>query len=251
MLRSLRRVSHRLSLLGPVLLAATLAGPAAAQPSRMPPPGWPASPKQFDAVQTDSNRMIPTRDGKRMATDIFRPARNGAPIAGRFPVLLNRTPYDKEELHSQAVFFAERGYVVAVQDARGRYKSEGTFSKVQPADATDGYDVIEWLAKQPYSTGQVGMWGTSFAAHMQAGAVQLRPPALKALALNMGGMSNAWDHGVRFRGTYEMGRQLTWAWGQMIADAREPHVRALLEKEKVEDWFSIVPLRRGQSPLAV
>jgi putative CocE/NonD family hydrolase len=162
-------------------------------------------------------------------------------------VLLNRTPYDKEELHSQAVFFAERGYVVAVQDARGRYKSEGTFSKVQPADATDGYDVVEWLAKQAYATGQVGMWGTSFAAHMQAGAVQLRPPALRALALNMGGMSNAWDHGVRFRGTYEMGRQLTWAWGQMIADAREPHVRALLEREKVEDWFSIVPYRERHS----
>src|SRR5687768_6844828 len=107
-----------------ILVALVAPVVALAQPSRMPPPGWPASPKQFDAVQTDTNRMIPTRDGKRMATDIFRPARNGAPVAGRFPVLLNRTPYDKEELHSQAVFFAERGYVVAVQDARGRYKSE-------------------------------------------------------------------------------------------------------------------------------
>ena len=247
-----KRCSRSSAVRGVIALVALVAPfVALAQPSRMPPPGWPSSPKQFDAVQTDTNRMIPTRDGKRMATDIFRPVRNGVPVAGRFPVLLNRTPYDKEELHSQAVFFAERGYVVAVQDARGRYRSEGIFSKVQPADATDGYDVIEWLAKQPYATGEVGMWGTSFAAHMQAGAVQLRPPALKVLALNMGGMSNAWDHGVRFRGTYEMGRQLTWAWGQMIADAREPHVRALLEKEKVEDWFSIVPLRRGQSPLAV
>jgi putative CocE/NonD family hydrolase len=251
MIRTPRRALDRHSLLIPALVLATLGAPVAAQPSRMPPPGWPASPKQFDAVQSDTNLMVPTRDGVRLATDIFRPARNGVPAGGRFPLLLNRTPYDKDELHSQAIFFAERGYVVAVQDARGRFKSEGVFSKVQPADATDGYDVIEWLAKRPYTTGQVGMWGTSFAAHFQAGAAQLKPPSLKALVLNMGGMSNAWDHGVRFRGTYEMGRQLTWAWNQMIADAREPHVRALLEKEKVEDWFSVVPLRRGQSPLSV
>ncbi len=217
----------------------------------MPPPGWPASPKQYDAIQVERDLMIPTRDGVRLATDIFRPARGGAPVNERFPVLLNRTPYDKTELHSQARFFAERGYVVAVQDARGRYRSEGVFSKVQPADATDGYDTIEWLAKLAYTTGQVGMWGTSFAAHMQAGAAAYRPPAFRSGVLNMGGMANAWDHGVRHRGTYEMGRQLTWAWNQMIADAREPHVRALLQKEKVEDWFSIQPLRRGQSPLAV
>ena len=141
--------------------------------------------------------MIPTRDGKRMATDIYRPGRGGTPISERLPVLLNRTPYNKTSLAEQAVFYAERGYVVALQDTRGRYKSEGEFSKVQPADATDGYDVIEWLARQPYSNGAVGMWGTSFAAHTQAGAAQYRPPALKALLINMGGMSNAWDHGVR------------------------------------------------------
>ena len=78
-----------------------------------------------------------------------------------------------------SMYFARHGYVVAVQDMRGRYRSEGTFSKVQPADATDGYDVIEWLGKQPWSNGSVGMWGTSFAAHAQAGAAQLAPPSLR------------------------------------------------------------------------
>lgn len=235
----------------PAVLMVAVSSIADAQDSRMPPAGWPASPKQYESLQVDRDLMIPTRDGKRMATDIFRPARGGVPVAGRFPVLLNRTPYDKTELHSQAIYFAERGYVVAVQDARGRYQSEGVFLKVQPADATDGYDVIEWLAQQPYTTGQVGMWGTSFAAHMQAGAAQLHPPALKTLVVNMGGMSNAWDHGVRFRGTYEMGRQLTWAWSQMYEDARSQRVRDLLEKEKVEDWFEVQPMRRGLNPLSV
>ena len=222
-----------------------------AQSDRMPPPGWPHSPKQFEAIKVATDLMIPTRDGARMATDIYRPARNGVPVSERLPVLLNRTPYGKESLAEQAVFYAERGYVVALQDTRGRYKSEGRFSKVQPLDATDGYDVIEWLAKQPYANGQVGMWGTSFSAHEMAGAAQYRPPSLKALLLNMGGLANGWDHGVRYRGTYEMGRQLTWAWKQLAEDAKTPDVKALLEKEKVEDWYGVQPMRRGLNPLAL
>ena len=195
--------------------------------------------------------MIPVRDGLRMAMDLYRPARNGVPVEGRFPVLLNRTPYDKGTLTSQAQRFASNGYVVAVQNLRGRYASEGKFLKVQPADATDGYDTIEWLARQSWSNGMVGMWGQSFAAHTQAGAAQLNPPSLRTIVLSMGGMSNAWDHGVRYRGAYEMGRQLTWAWSQLLADARTPDVKALLTREKVEDWYALQPMRRGLNPLSV
>ncbi|MEP6778709.1 MAG: CocE/NonD family hydrolase, partial [Gemmatimonadaceae bacterium] len=221
------------------------------EPSRMPPPGTPSSPAQYEAILVERDLLIPTRDGKRMATDIYRPGKNGVALNEKFPVLLNRTPYNKTSLAEQAEFFAQRGYVVALQDTRGRYKSEGVFSKVQPVDATDGYDVIEWLAKQPWSSGQVGMWGSSFAAHMEAGAVQLHPPSLRTLVINMGGLSNGWDHGVRYRGTYEMGRQLTWAWGQLLADARSEDVKKLLEKEKVEDWYNVQPMRRGLNPLSV
>ncbi|HEX2726624.1 MAG TPA: CocE/NonD family hydrolase, partial [Beijerinckiaceae bacterium] len=205
----------------------------------------------YDAVLAGENVMVPMRDGKRMATDVYRPARNGAPVNEPLPVLLQRTPYDKTTQRRDAEWFARHGYVVAVQDARGRFKSEGTFLKVQPADATDGYDTIEWLAKQPFSNGKVGMWGTSFAAHMQAGAAQLHPPALHALLINMGGMANAWDHGVRYRGTYQMGRQLTWAWEQLAADAPNPAVRKLLAREKVENWYGAQPMRRGLNPLSV
>jgi uncharacterized protein len=205
----------------------------------------------YGAVRVDSNLMIPVRDGIRLSTELFRPARNGVAVDERFPVLLQRTPYELAPSEKQAEYFARHGYVVALQNIRGRYKSEGKFLKVQPADASDGYDVIEWLAKQPYSNGIVGMWGTSFAAHMQAGAAQLHPPALRTLVINMGGMSNAWDHGVRFRGTYEMGRQLTWAWEQLAADAPNPAVKKLLQDEKVEDWYAAQPMRRGLNPLSV
>lgn len=208
--------------------------------------------QQFDVVRTDHDLMMPMRDGKRMATDVYRPARNGTAINEKLPVLLHRTPYDKGGQQKIAEYLARHGYVVAVQDMRGRYGSEGKFSKVQPADATDGYDAVEWLAKQPYSNGSVGMWGTSFAAHAQAGAAQLHPPSLKTLVISMGGMSNAWDHGVRYRGTYEMGRQLTWAWSQLAADAPNAAVRKLLtEQEKVENWYDVQPMKRGLNPLSV
>jgi uncharacterized protein len=108
----------------------------------------------YEVIRAEHDLMIPVRDGLKMATDVYRPARNGVPVEGRFPVLLNRTPYDKGSLAAQAETFAKAGYVVAVQDLRGRYVSEGKFLKVQPADATDGYDTIEWLAKQPWSNGQ-------------------------------------------------------------------------------------------------
>src|SRR3954469_6549828 len=93
----------------------------------------------YDVVLFAHDLMIPTRDGTRMATDVYRPARNGTPVAERLPGLLNRTPDDKTTLDKDARYFAAHGYVVATQDVRGRYKSEGKFAKVQPADATDGY----------------------------------------------------------------------------------------------------------------
>jgi putative CocE/NonD family hydrolase len=217
----------------------------------IPPASRAQAPDRYDAVLADSNLMIPVRDGIRLSTRLYRPARNGVSVDGRFPILLQRTPYELAASARDAEFFARHGYVVALQNIRGRYESEGKFLKVQPADATDGYDVIEWLAKQPYSNGVVGMWGTSFAAHTQAGAAILHPPALKTAVINMGGMSNAWDHGVRYRGAYEMGRQITWAWEQLAADTRDPVVKALLKREKVEDWYMVQPMKRGLNPLSV
>ena len=205
----------------------------------------------YDSVAVERNVMMPMRDGLLMATDLYRPVKNGTVAGEPLPVLLNRTPYERETLANSALYFALRGYVVAVQSLRGRHASQGVFLKVQPADATDGFDAIQWLAKQPYANGKVGMWGQSFAAHSQAGAAQLKPPALTTLVLNMGGLANGWDHGVRYRGTYEMGRQLTWAWSQLIADSRRPEVKALLEREKVEDWYARQPMPRGLNPLSV
>jgi putative CocE/NonD family hydrolase len=193
------------------------------------------------------------RDGTALATDIYRPILGGKPETEPLPVLLHRTPYDKSAKATVAIAetLARHGYVVVVQDTRGRHHSQGVFEKYYDFDAYDGYDTIEWAAKLGYCNGKVGMYGTSYAAHTQADASKLNPPHLSAMVLNMGGMSNAWNHSVRYDGAFEMGRQLTWAWGQALEDAKDPITRGMLTAEKVTDWYTALPLRKGQSPLAV
>jgi putative CocE/NonD family hydrolase len=213
----------------------------------------PAVPKPFAEVIRQQNVMVSARDGTMLATDIYRPGAKNTATAERLPVLLHRTPYDKSEPAAVAIAetLARHGYVVMVQDTRGRHRSQGVFEKYYDYDAYDGYDTIEWAASRPYCDGQVGMYGTSYAAHTQADASKLAPPHLRALLLNMGGMANAWDHSVRYNGAFELGRQLTWAWSQALDDAKDPIVRALLSKEDVTAWYSALPIRKGLSPLAI
>ena len=213
----------------------------------------PPTPKTYRDVIRQQDVMVAARDGVLLATDIYRPADGSVPASQRLPVLLHRTPYDKSEPAAVAIAgaLAKHGYVVMVQDTRGRHRSQGVFEKYYSYDAYDGYDTIEWAAKQPFSDGKVGMYGTSYAAHTQADASKLAPPHLRALLLNMGGMSNAWDHSVRYDGAFEMGRQLTWAWSQALDDAKDPVTKGMLSKEDVNAWYSALPIRKGLSPLSI
>jgi hypothetical protein len=197
--------------------------------------------------------MVSARDGVKLATDIYRPATGTSLTQERLPVLLHRTPYDKSDPAAIAIAetLAKHGYVVMVQDTRGRHHSQGVFEKYYSFDAYDGYDTIEWAAARPYSNGKVGMYGTSYAAHTQADASKLAPPHLRTLVLNMGGMSSAWNHSVRYDGAFEMGRQLTWAWQQALDDAKDPITKAMLSKEDVSAWYSALPIRKGLSPLSI
>jgi uncharacterized protein len=215
--------------------------------------GEPAPSKAYRDVIREQDVMVAARDAVLLATDIYRPATGNVAAPERLPVLLHRTPYDKSEAATVAIAetLAKHGYVVLVQDTRGRHHSQGVFEKYYAYDAYDGYDTVEWAAKQPFSDGKVGMYGTSYAAHTQADAAKLAPPHLRALLLNMGGMSNAWDHSVRYDGAFEMGRQLTWAWSQALDDAKDPVTKGMLSKEDVNAWYSALPIREGLSPLSV
>ena len=213
----------------------------------------PPTPKIYRDVIRQQDVMVAARDRVLLAADIYRPADGTVPAPERLPVLLHRTPYDKSEPAAVAIAetLAKHGYVVMVQDTRGRHHSQGVFEKYYAYDAYDGYDTIEWAAKQPFSDGNVGMYGTSYAAHTQADASKLAPPHLRALLLNMGGMSNAWDHSVRYDGAFEMGRQLTWAWSQALEDAKDPVTKGMLSEEDVNTWYSALPIRKGLSPLSI
>lgn len=117
---------------------------------------------------------VPMRDGASLITDIYRPGENGDMARGKFPVILVRTCYDKDvpiKFFAGPDYYVPRGYVVAIQDTRGRYKSPGTFYH-GVYETHDGHDTIEWIAAQPWSNGRVGMIGVSYlAAVPQAVAV--------------------------------------------------------------------------------
>ncbi len=140
---------------------------------------------EFDSHEL-TTVMVPMRDGVRLATDVYRPARGGRAVEGRFPVILYRTPYNKNGLVKDASFFARHGYVVLAQDCRGRFASEGAFYAFVN-EGLDGYDAIEWAAGQPWSNGKVGTAGASYLAWDQYHAAIYRPPHLTAMFALVGG----------------------------------------------------------------
>jgi putative CocE/NonD family hydrolase len=126
----------------------------------------------------DTNVAVPMRDGVVLRGDLYRPTRDG-----RFPTLVYRTPYGKHQ-SGAAIITArkatQRGYAVLMQDVRGRYASGGEFLPYQQ-EGKDGYDTIEWAAKQPWSTGWVGTYGLSYPGAVQWLAAVENPPSLKAM----------------------------------------------------------------------
>jgi putative CocE/NonD family hydrolase len=124
---------------------------------------------------------VAMRDGVILMTDVYRPD-----VEGPFPILLQRTPYNKELgglglLQTDTFRALRNGYAVVIQDVRGRYRSEGEFTPFHQ-EIDDGYDAVEWCGSQPWSDGNVGMYGTSYVGATQWLAAIAAPPSLKAIA---------------------------------------------------------------------
>lgn len=119
---------------------------------------------------------IPLRDGVELAAQIYRPAGQKEAL----PVIFTLTPYIADSYQDRALYFARHGYVFALVDVRGRGDSGGTFDPFSQ-EAKDGYDVVEWLAKQPWSNGKVAMWGGSYAGYDQWATAKERPPHLATI----------------------------------------------------------------------
>ncbi len=127
------------------------------------------------AVTIEHNVAVKMRDGVTLKADIYRPKTDG-----QFPVLLQRTPYDKRGGTDFGLKAAARGYVAVIQDVRGRYSSEGEWYTFKN-ESNDGYDTVEWAAALPYSNGKVGMWGGSYVGATQMLAAIAHPPHLAGI----------------------------------------------------------------------
>lgn len=198
---------------------------------------------------------VETRDGVELATDIYRPAdpETGDPINDPRPALLTRTPYDKRErdrIEKQGHWYAERGYVVAIQDVRGRYASDGDFYLLIN-EAEDGADTVEWLGDQPYCDGQVGTMGTSYMAWVQNALATQDPDPLAAMFVNQGA-ANAWKATLRHHGAFEL-RWLTWSLtiggGFAKRALDDPDLERFLANVDTRELLENEPAIPGQSPL--
>ncbi len=119
---------------------------------------------------------IPARDGVKLNATVFTPHSQKEPL----PVIFTFTPYIGDSYTDRAVYFAKHGYVYALVDVRGRGNSGGEFEPFAN-EGKDGYDVVEWLAKQPYCNGKVTMWGGSYAGFDQWTVLKEFPPHLATI----------------------------------------------------------------------
>jgi len=131
------------------------------------------SPPEVDLIW---GAKIPMRDGVKLNGTVYKPKTMPSPL----PVIFTLTPYIGDSYHARADYFAKNGYVFVLVDVRGRGSSEGKFSPMAQ-EAKDGYDVVEWLAKQPFCNGKVTMWGGSYAGYDQWATAKEIPPHLKTI----------------------------------------------------------------------
>ncbi len=146
------------------------------------------------------NQKAKMRDGAQLVVDIFRPAGEG-----RFPAILCQTPYNKNGLATRAKWFAQRGYVVINTDSRGRFDSEGEWDPFSPLHKTDGYDLVEWAAKQPWCDGRVGAYGLSYMGWTQWWTASQSPPSLQCIVPEVAPPDQFYN------GPYQNGVLVCWA----------------------------------------
>ncbi len=216
----------------PVLLVAGLVGavePLAAQ----------------DSVRVDTAVAVPMRDGVVLRADVWRPA-----AGDRFPVLVYRTPYGRGDAASASGITraaVARGYAVVLEDVRGRYGSGGEFEPYRH-EGKDGYDTIEWAARQPWSNGAVGSFGLSYPGAVQWLAAVEQPPALKAM---VPAMVYATPETFWYAGGVWDGSWLDWTWLNIAPDLRRrlgvPGPRT--DDEAAGAWERDGPRARRHRPL--
>jgi uncharacterized protein len=243
-----------------ILAAAVLGSPGIIRAQGGPAQPATVGPAAYEILQR-MNVMVAMRDGTHLATDIYFPAHGGTPVDGKFPVVLSRTPYGKTlGGDSVARMFVPFGYIVVLQDVRGRYKSEGHWRPIRD-DPNDGYDTAAWIGAQPWSDQSIGTIGTSYSGATQHALAIAGAPYVKAM-IPRNAMSDFGLYGVRHHGAFEL-RWLNWVMtlgnaagtpdalpAALRAAADPASAPALVDMgEKVQEYARNLPLRPGTTPL--
>jgi uncharacterized protein len=183
------------------------------------------------AVTYSRDVAVRMRDGVALRADIYRPD-----AAGKFPVILERTPYDKNGDVEFGLKAARRGYVFVVEDVRGRYSSDGDWYPFKN-ESSDGYDTVEWAAALPYANGQVGMYGSSYVGATQMLAAIAHPPHLAGICpvITASDYHNNW--------TYQGGAFQQWfneSWTSGLA--QDTVYRTIRQHANALDGIATLPL---------
>lgn len=192
-------------LLFAILAAGALVGFTVNEPEQ--PAGMPR-PKVSVTIQ--ESVMVPMRDAVRLSTDLYFPEHREG---DKLPVIMIRTPYDKNTHRretSAARMFAGQGYLVAVQDVRGKFESEGEY-EISAADVNDGSDATDWLAAQPWSNGKVGTYGCSYLGDTQVMQARVRNPRHATMIPQAAGSSIHYRYfGSMEGGVFELAGGFGW-----------------------------------------
>ena len=199
-----------------------------------------------------SNVMVPMRDGVRLATDVYLPARDRVPIPGRYPTILRRTPYGKSGWDDFVAYLVARGYAFVSQDTRGRYGSEGVWQMLA-GDGHDGADACNWIGQQAWSNGKIGMFGGSYEGGTQH-AIALEGCKYLKTIVPLDAAANPGYAGVRYAGAFEL-RMFNWIFlygaPQGSRASRDSAPRVQLEKMRDArlSYLAKLPLQPGETPL--
>lgn len=187
------------------------------------------------------NLETPMRDGVILRGDLYRPAEDG-----RWPVLLMRTVFRKRDMgrsfqQYDPSYYVRRGYAVFIQDVRGLGESDGEFDRFT-ADGPDGYDTVEWLAAQPWCTGNVGMVGSYYAGYLQLMAALEAPPHLRAICPMQTSVSINRDCDNR---GFLFASHVGWCMSRLVNRLRDGRYDEATTSEmlpKLLDWLSDYPV---------
>ena len=184
-------------------------------------------------IVVENGVALKTRDGVTLRADIYRPAADG-----QYPVLLERTPYNKDDAAEFARRAAAHGYLVVVQDVRGRYTSEGEWYPFK-YETQDGFDTVEWAAALPHSSGKVGMFGGSYVGATQMLAAIGHPLHLAGICPVVTG-SNYHENWTYQGGVFEQWFNESWTSGL----AQDTLNRAIKQETNALIGSTVLPLKK-------